>query len=69
MSYSKTVTLWCDKKDCLEWYSSEDPITRETRKNAKKDGWIYQNGSDLCPKCAKNLEKFSQTLTTTLQSW
>ena len=50
MTWSKTVTLWCDGEDCYEWVKTSNATVRATRKNA--GDWVYRDGEDLCPNCS-----------------
>lgn len=50
MSYTREVTIWCDK--CGNW--EQEPGTTATRLRAKlidKKGWKRAVGQDLCPDC------------------
>lgn len=56
MSYTKSVTLWCDveeDEDCLI-HSGSIPCSRVTQIRNDDQmawGWVYRDGKDICPSC------------------
>lgn len=58
MSYTKSVTIWCDGPFCANWIGAEGAIwkwetARSARKMAKRAGWVRKGNKDLCPECAR----------------
>ena len=51
MSTAREVTVWCDVEGCPEWGPQDQYATTaaEARRLARRDGWVYRNGNDLCP--------------------
>lgn len=49
MTWTKSVTLWCDGDDCYNWVRTGDPTVETTRKNTE---WTHRDGKDYCPDCA-----------------
>lgn len=49
----KIYTLWCDEKDCFQWYSDPFATKEELLKMAKEIGWKRINKKHFCPNCAK----------------
>jgi hypothetical protein len=41
-------TIWCDIKDCVEWISPEGRTKTDARKDARRSGWVYLHGQDIC---------------------
>lgn len=61
MSATREVTIWCDGgvdgSTCGVWYQAGGETARsvrETRAEAKRSGWRYGRGKDLCPVCSGN---------------
>lgn len=59
MSWSKSVTIWCDADGCNEWHDGEGSSTigavetaSRARRLGRNYGWAYRNGRDLCPEHA-----------------
>lgn len=53
MATSREITVWCD--NCYEWTYGDgapEPTVRGARAAARRIGWRYRNGKDLCPTCA-----------------
>lgn len=48
MSWTKTVTIWCDEENCNDWEHGEDTVN-SSRKYLHKFGWRYVDGKDYCP--------------------
>jgi len=57
MSWTKRITIWCEKVECSSYivYSREHRhITiKDARIYAQENGWVHWNGRDICPKCKK----------------
>lgn len=49
MSWSKSVTIWCDGENCPEWIEPGYQTIRAARREA--EGWKYSKGKDYCPEC------------------
>lgn len=63
MSWSKSVTLWCDKGDaeyCPEHTGNLDTsrVSVARERMAEQRGWVHKNGEDICPYC--NPEKTTE---------
>jgi hypothetical protein len=41
-------TIWCDIKDCVEWISPEGRTKTAARMDARRSGWVYLHGQDIC---------------------
>lgn len=52
MSYSREVTIWCDK--CQHWEQASGITAAAFRKELRAKGWVSaRGGQDYCPSCAK----------------
>ena len=64
MSITKTLDVFCDGPDCMNWtfgIVGSRPTAIEARRNAKKSGWgsvsVAGERSDLCPDCLKEYKE------------
>ena len=48
MSWTKEITIWCDKDGCEEWEQHPNTV-EETRRILSRDGWEYTQEKDYCP--------------------
>ena len=58
MSAVKETLIFCDGFSCPEDgpYSAGDARSRSAKSQRSSygaDGWVYRNGKDYCPACAK----------------
>jgi len=49
MSCSKQITIWCDR--CERWVQYSVSTVQKARKEARKEGWFFKKGRDLCAEC------------------
>lgn len=50
MAVSFHPTIWCDIKGCVEWISPDGRTKTAARIDARRDGWVYLHGQDICNK-------------------
>lgn len=58
MTYSKSVTIWCDGDECMEWVQPGFASAKRVRSWARGKGWrtSLPGGEDYCPDCVKRGE-------------
>lgn len=47
-------TLYCEVVGCEMQLESLSKSSEHLREDARKDGWKFRKGRDLCPQCAKD---------------